>query len=79
MVKLIEEKIISKGSRKDTVIDYVFENNFPSYQNILEELKEITGYESVEKGTEQWLECTHQMTKVTATTVTMRFIKPYCG
>ena len=80
-VKLIETKVVQngRGTTKDHVVDYVFENNFPDYEDLVQAVQKAAGYKSVEKGTEEWLECTHEMVEVTSDTVTMRFTKPYCG
>lgn len=79
MVKLLEVKEIQTGNKKDHVTEYIFENDFPQYEEIVKELQKITGYETVEKGKETWLECTHEMVEVAGNTITMRFVKPYCG
>ena len=80
-VKLIETKVVQNGNgtMKDHVVDYIFQNNIPQYEDLVGELQRLAGYETVQKGTEEWLECTHEMVEVTSDTVTMRFTKPYCG
>ena len=79
MIKLLEVKEVQEGNMKDHITDYIFENSFPLYSEVVEILQAITGYETVEKGKETWLECTHEMIEVTGNTITMRFVKPYCG
>ena len=80
-IKLIETKVVQNGNgtMKDHVVDYIFQNNFPQYEDLVGELQRLAGYETVQKGKEEWLECTHELVEVTANTVTMRFTKPYAG
>ena len=80
-IKLVETTVVQNGigTRKDHIIDYVFLNTFPDYEELVQAVQELAGYETVEKGKEEWLECTHEMIKVTSDTVTMRFTKPYSG
>lgn len=80
-IKLLDRKVIQEGSgtRKDHIEEFTFLNTFPLYRELVQAVQELTGYETVEKGAEEWLECTHEMIEVTADTVTMRFTKPYAG
>lgn len=80
-VKLLRKEVIQNGigTMKDHVVDYIFENTFPEYEDLVQAVREISGYMTVEKGQEQWLECTHELIKVTEDEVVIRFTKPYCG
>lgn len=80
-IKLLETIVVQNGigTRKDHIVDYVFLHTFPLYEELVQAVQDIAGYKTVEKGTEEWLECTHEMVKVDADTVTMRFTKPYAG
>ncbi len=78
-IELIEKKIISNGSMKDIVTDYIFKNNFPLYEELIKEVQRLERALSIEKGTEKWLECTHEMKECTKDTITIRFREPYCG
>ena len=79
-IKLLRKEIISNGigTRKDHIVDYVFANTFVDYEDLVKEVQRLAGYKSVEKGTEEWLECTHELVNITADEVVIRFIKPYC-
>ncbi len=79
-IKLLRKKVISNGigTMKDHVVDYVFANTFVDYEDLVKEVQRLAGYKSVEKGTEEWLECTHELVNITADEVVIRFIKPYC-
>ena len=80
-IKLLRKEVISNGigTMKDHVVDYVFENTFPYYEDLVQAVQKNAGYITVEKGQEQWLECTHELIKVTEDEVVIRFTKPYCG
>ncbi len=80
-IKLLRKEIISNGigTMKDHVVDYIFENTFPDYNELVKEVQRLAGYKSVEKGTEEWLECTHELIRVTEDEVVIRFTEPYCG
>ncbi|HSH36023.1 hypothetical protein [Schnuerera sp.] len=80
-VKLIETKVVQNGNgtMEDHVVDYIFANTFPDYDDLVQAVREISGYMTVEKGQEEWLECTHELYKITQDEVVIRFKKPYCG
>lgn len=80
-IKLLRKEVISSGigTMKDHIVDYVFTNTFVDYEDLIKEVQRLTGYKSVEKGQEQWLECTHELIRVTEDEVVIRFTKPYCG
>ena len=80
-IKLLRKEIISNGigTMKDHIVDYVFANTFVDYEDLIKEVQRLAGYKSVEKGTEEWLECTHELIRVTEDEVVIRFIQPYCG
>lgn len=79
-VKLLDVKIVQNGigTMKDHIIDYIFANTFVDYEDLIKEAQRLAGYKSVEKGTEKWLECTHELIKVTKDEIVIRFIIPYC-
>lgn len=80
-VKLLDVKIVQNGvgTMKDHIVDYVFKNTFPDYEDLVQEVQKKTGYKTVEKGQEEWLECTHELIRVTEDEIVIRFTKPYCG
>ena len=80
-IKLLRKEIISNGigTTKDHIVDYVFTNTFVDYEDLIKEVQRLAGYKSVEKGQEEWLECTHELIRVTEDEVVIRFTKPYCG
>ena len=79
-IKLLRKEIISNGigTTKDHIVDYVFTNTFVDYEDLIKEVQRLAGYKSVEKGQEEWLECTHELIKVTKDEIVIRFTKPYC-
>lgn len=79
-IKLLRKEIISNGigTTKDHIVDYVFTNTFVDYEDLIKEVQRLAGYKSVEKGQEEWLECTHELIRVTEDEVVIRFTKPYC-
>lgn len=79
-IKLLRKEIISNGigTMKDHVVDYVFANTFVDYEDLVKEVQRLAGYKSVQKGTEKWLECTHELIKVTKDEIVIRFTIPYC-
>lgn len=79
-IKLLRKEIISNGigTTKDHIVDYVFANTFVDYEDLIKEVQRLAGYKSVEKGQEEWLECTHELIKVTKDEIVIRFIIPYC-
>lgn len=79
-IKLLRKEIVSNGigTMKDHIIDYVFANTFVDYEDLIREVQRLAGYKSVEKGQEEWLECTHELIKVTKDEIVIRFTIPYC-
>lgn len=80
-IKLLRKEIISNGigTMKDHVVDYVFENTFPKYEDLVQAVRKMSRYMTVEKGQEEWLECTHELIRVTEDEIVIRFVQPYCG
>ena len=78
-VKLLRKEVVSNGigTMKDHVVDYIFTNTC-SYDELVKAVQKLSGYKTVEKGQEEWLECTHELIRVTEDEVVIRFTKPYC-
>lgn len=78
-VKLLRKEVIQNGigTMKDHVVDYIFANTC-SYDELVKAVQKLSGYKTVEKGQEEWLECTHELIRVTEDEVVIRFTKPYC-
>lgn len=76
---LLNKEVIKRGSKSDIVTDYTFKNNFPLFEDLIKEIQFLEHARSVLKGTEKWLECTHQLISTDEKEIVVRFVFPYCG
>lgn len=76
---LLNKEVIKRGSRSDIITDYTFKNNFPLFEDVIKEIQFLEHAQSVLKGTEKWLECTHQLISADEKKIVVRFVFPYSG
>lgn len=67
------------GGRSDIKTFYTFKNTFCSYEDLIKEVQRLENAQSVQKGTEKWLECTHELSASDENVVVIKFVFPYCG
>lgn len=78
-VILLNKEIIKRGSTSDDITDYSFKNTLCSIENLVKEVQRLSNALSVQKGTEKWLECTHEVRVIDEDKIVIRFVFPYCG
>jgi len=76
---LLNKEIIKNGSRSDHITDYTFKNTCLECKVLILEVQRLERAQSVQKGTEKWLECTHEVRVIDENKIVIRFVFPYCG